>query len=193
MRPLEELIQMFRTPVDECLILVTQKDHKRFGQVGRLRDHAWNEDGSMMVDFLDGKSEKFWDRGDEYSRERYIEMENMHYTKFIDRIRELTSRPDAELFYASLSRRNERFGQVGVVYPRTYCVGNTTFYETTFNVAYLDKVVEYSTFLHERNPMMPGIIGDEEKFVRLLYELTPLDLKEVLKDNNEAKYLMEKR
>lgn len=46
------------TPVDNIAVLVTQPQHPRFSQLGKLEAHDWKEYGVYFIRFADGKREQ---------------------------------------------------------------------------------------------------------------------------------------
>jgi len=159
---------MFDTNVDECLILVTSKEHKRFGQVARLRAHDWRETGTLYVNFLDGKEESFSDGLEKDGPKSLVE--NIYYRNFIKRLNELVGR-EGDLFYMNLNITNKRFGQPAVIFEPS----NTLRY---FRAHYIDgkyedyMTIEHSTPKYEANLCYPCLLGDERDLIRGIYLLT---------------------
>ena len=54
------------THIDNLVVLVTDKNDERFGQIGKLLMHDWKEYGIYWVEFKDGKTKDYpdgWETG----------------------------------------------------------------------------------------------------------------------------------
>ena len=51
----------FDTRVEDMVVLVTDKEHPRYGQIGKMLYHDWVEYGGIGVEFSDGHKEEFHD------------------------------------------------------------------------------------------------------------------------------------
>ncbi len=63
----------FDTRVEDMVVLVTDREHERHGQIGTMLYHDWKEYGGIGVKFPNGNTEEFYDgimKGDSPSKIR---------------------------------------------------------------------------------------------------------------------------
>lgn len=68
--------------VNDMAVLVTDKSNPRYGQIGKMDYHDWNNSGEIGVIFSDGKLEKFYDDDNPQRIRSYYRHKDTNAMKF---------------------------------------------------------------------------------------------------------------
>ncbi|HLC87011.1 MAG TPA: hypothetical protein VJH65_01910 [Candidatus Nanoarchaeia archaeon] len=67
--------------VDDIVVLVVDKNHPRYGEIGKMLHHDWMDYGEITVKFEDGELEVFYDgimKGDSPPKIRWFYRKDDH-------------------------------------------------------------------------------------------------------------------